>query len=61
MSLKACRNCRMVSNGPICPNCKSSNLSKDWEGLLIIIDVENSEVARKLNIKAPGKYALRVR
>jgi DNA-directed RNA polymerase subunit E" len=61
MSLKACRNCKMVSNGPICPNCKSSNLSTDWEGLLIIVDIENSEIAKKMNIKIPGKYALRVR
>lgn len=51
----------MVSSGPICPNCKSSNLSSDWSGLLIVIDPENSEIAKKLNIKTPGKYALRVR
>lgn len=51
----------MVSSGPICPNCKSSNLSSDWSGLLIVIDPEKSEIAKKLNIKAPGKYALRVR
>jgi DNA-directed RNA polymerase subunit E" len=51
----------MISMGPICPNCKSSNLSDDWTGLVIIIDPENSEIAKKMNIKNPGKYALRVR
>jgi DNA-directed RNA polymerase subunit E" len=58
---KACKNCRMISNGPICPNCKSSNLSDDWTGIVIVMDPKNSEIAQKMGIKAPGKYAIRVR
>jgi len=58
---KACKNCRMISNGPICPNCKSSNLSDDWTGIVIVVDSENSEIAEKMGIKVPGKYAIRVR
>ncbi|MBS7657964.1 MAG: transcription elongation factor subunit Spt4 [Candidatus Bathyarchaeia archaeon] len=58
---KACRNCKLISSGPICPNCKSTNLSEDWSGLLIIINPEVSEVAKKIGIKTAGKYALRVR
>jgi len=58
---KACKNCHMISNGPICPGCKSSNLSDDWTGLLVVINPETSEVARKMGIKAPGRYAVRVR
>ena len=42
---KACRNCRFISMGNICPNCKSSNLSDDWSGLLVIINPEKSEIA----------------
>lgn len=61
MTEKACKNCRFVSNGPVCPNCKSSNLSDDWSGLVIIIDPTASEVARKMAIKTAGRYALRVR
>lgn len=61
MPEKACKNCHMLSNGPICPNCKSSNLSDDWTGLLIVVDPQTSEVARKLGIKGPGRYAVRVR
>jgi len=51
----------MISNGPICPNCKSSNLSDDWTGIVIVMDPEHSEIAEKMGIKAPGKYAIRVR
>ncbi|MFH0848760.1 MAG: transcription elongation factor subunit Spt4 [archaeon] len=58
---KACKDCHMLSSGSVCPNCKSTTLSDDWTGLLIIINPESSEVAKKMGIKAPGQYALRVR
>jgi len=58
---KACKNCRYVSNGPICPNCKSTNLSDDWSGLVVIVDPSASEVAKRMGIKAAGRYAVRVR
>jgi len=58
---KACKNCRYISNGPVCPNCKSTNLSDDWTGLAIIMDPEKSEIAKTMRIKAPGRYAVRVR
>lgn len=61
MTDKACKNCRFISNGPICPNCKSNNLSDDWSGLVVIIDPLTSEVAKRMGIKAAGRYALRVR
>lgn len=61
MGDKACKNCRMISAGPVCPNCKSTNLSDDWTGVVIVINPDNSEIAKKMTIKTPGKYAIRVR
>jgi len=61
MTEKACKDCRFVSSGSICPNCKSNNLSDDWSGLVVIINPAASEVAKKMGIKAAGKYAVRVR
>lgn len=61
MTEKACKNCHLVSNGPVCPNCKSSNLSDDWSGLVVILDPSISEVGKKMGIKSAGRYALRVR
>ena len=59
---KACRNCRLISSGAsVCPKCKTHTLSDDFTSVLIIIDPEKSEIARKLNITEPGKYALKVR
>ena len=61
MTDKACKNCKYISNGPICPNCKSTNLSDDWSGLVVIVDPSASEVAKRMGIKAAGRYAVRVR
>ncbi len=61
MSEKACRSCQILSLGSICPNCKSTNLSDDWSGLVIIFDIDNSEISKKMGVEKPGKYAIRVR
>ncbi|MBS7643357.1 DNA-directed RNA polymerase, subunit E'' [Candidatus Bathyarchaeota archaeon] len=61
MSEKACRNCHTLTVGSICPNCKTATLSDDWTGIAIILDSEESQIAKKLNLKKPGRYALKVR
>lgn len=59
---KACKTChRIVDEGNQCPNCKTHNFSKDYSGEVYIINPEQSAIAKKLNIKKPGTYALRVR
>lgn len=61
--MKACKNCnRVVSErAELCPNCKTSNFSDEWHGLVAIINPKRSIIAERLEIKAPGKYALKVR
>lgn len=44
----------------VCPMCHSPT-SKTWQGYVIIQDPKRSRIARKMNITAPGKYALKVR
>ncbi len=61
MNEKACRECNLISGGSSCPNCKSSNLSDDFSGLVVIIDPEGSSIARAMGINKRGKYAIRVR
>ncbi|MDD1685211.1 MAG: DNA-directed RNA polymerase, subunit E'' [Methanoregula sp.] len=58
---KVCRDCHRVVDGESCVICGTSNLSEDWSGYLVIIDPEISEVAKRMNIKLPGRYALKVR
>ena len=56
-----CRDCHRVVEGEACAVCGSANLSTDWTGYLIIVDPERSDIAKRMNIKLPGKYALKVR
>ncbi|MEW5760496.1 MAG: transcription elongation factor subunit Spt4 [Candidatus Thermoplasmatota archaeon] len=58
--MKACKKCRLISEGDICPKC-SGETSKDWQGYLIIVDYTKSEIAKKLEINENGRFALRVR
>ncbi len=63
LPLKACLKCKYLVElrAEICPNCGSKDFSEEWEGLVIIIDVDKSEIADVLNITKPGRYALKVR
>ncbi len=58
---KACKNCRMIiAQGEVCPICNASNLTTKWNGYIIITNMEKSEVAKKLDIKVNGTYALSI-
>jgi len=57
---KACRNCKaIVMKGNVCPICKGTDLTSSFQGIVYIFDV-NSEIAKRLGITAPGKYAIKV-
>jgi DNA-directed RNA polymerase subunit E" len=45
----------------VCPKCKTSSLSDDFSGILIVFDPEGSAIAKVMNIKEKGRYALKVR
>ena len=57
---KACKGCHLLSEENTCPNCGAAT-SKNWSGLLTILDVSKSELAQQMNIQKPGTYALKVR
>ena len=56
----ACKNCFTITDAEKCPNC-GGELSKEWQGYVVVIDADKSEIAKKLNIKKAGSYALKVR
>jgi len=58
---RACRECKMITTKSKCPNCGSDRLSKDFTGIIIVMDPEGSQLAKLMGIKKPGMYALRVR
>jgi DNA-directed RNA polymerase subunit E" len=61
MSEKACSICHFITKENICPKCKTSSLSDDFSGIVIVFDPENSAIAKAMNIKEKGHYALKVR
>jgi DNA-directed RNA polymerase subunit E" len=60
-SEKVCRHCRRFVRSSVCPVCNTSDFSRSWKGVVFINDPEGSEVAKILEIKAPGKYCLWVK
>lgn len=58
-NLNACKNCHVLTVESICPNCAVPT-SKRWRGYVIIRDPSKSQIAEKMNINKPGKYALKV-
>jgi DNA-directed RNA polymerase subunit E" len=60
ISLKACKNCKTITDLNKCPRC-GGETSREWQGYLVVIDPEKSEIARKMGIRESGRYALRVK
>ncbi|EMR75637.1 DNA-directed RNA polymerase, subunit E'' [Thermoplasmatales archaeon SCGC AB-540-F20] len=58
--LGACRNCHRLTEKDRCPICSDQTV-KRWSGYVIIRDPAKSQIAKKMNITKPGKYALKVR
>jgi len=56
---KACKQCGRIYEGEKCPSCGSQEYSEDIKGKLVVIDPENSEIAKKLKINKPGSYVIK--
>lgn len=60
--MKACKNCRLIVNeGNECPLCHSTDLVDKFSGQVVVIDPEKSEIGKRLEVKAPGRYAIKLR
>ena len=51
----ACRKCKFITTGKVCPACKSSDLTRDWNGMILVVDPVNSQIARTLGITEKRK------
>jgi DNA-directed RNA polymerase subunit E" len=61
--MKACKACRLIVDEPAhtCPACQGTDLTEKFSGQLIVNDPERSEIGKKLGVKAPGRYAIKIR
>ena len=58
---RACRNCHAITDGTVCPECKSTDLSDDFSGIVVVLDPDRSRIAKLMGIKKKGRYAVRIR
>jgi len=60
VSEKACSNCHFLTKENVCPKCRSTSLSEDFGGLVIVFDLNASAIAKAMKVKEKGRYALKV-
>ena len=58
---KACKVCRRIFEGEKCPQCGSKEYSDSFKGRTVILNPDKSEIAKKLNIKEKGNFAIKTR
>ncbi len=60
---RACKLCGRITEekGDKCPSCGSKELTESFKGRIVVLDSEKSEVAKKLNIKDTGNFAIKTR
>ena len=58
---KACRKCRKIVDGDVCAACGGTNLTKTFEGYIVVLNPQASQVCEVIGAKIPGKYALKIK
>ena len=61
MAKKVCKKCKVFVEGANCPICNGTDLTETWKGKVIILNNENSVIAKKMNIKKNGTYAIKIK
>ncbi|MDE1798563.1 MAG: DNA-directed RNA polymerase subunit E'' [Candidatus Micrarchaeota archaeon] len=72
---KACKKCHLIIDSPepakpgqpaaapvnVCPLCQGTEFTEKFNSVALIFDAEKSEVAAKMGVKAPGRYAVKIK
>ncbi len=58
---KVCKTCKIFVEGNECPLCKGKQFSVNWQGRVHFLDANKSGIAKKINIKSKGEYAIKCR
>jgi len=58
---KACKICKQIYEGTKCPKCDSKEHTENFKGRVHVLNSEKSEIAKKLNIKDKGEFAIKTR
>jgi len=58
---KVCKRCKLFVEGDKCPGCESESFATSWQGRMFVSDANRSEIAKKIEIKLKGEYAIKIR
>ncbi|MEK6841396.1 MAG: transcription elongation factor subunit Spt4 [Nanoarchaeota archaeon] len=58
---KVCRKCKIFVDKDVCPICGGNQFTNTYKGRITILNAEKSEIAKKLEIKKDGEYAIKIR
>ncbi len=61
MKKKVCKTCKIFVEGNECPLCKGDQFVTNWQGRINVIDADKSFIAKKIDVKAKGEYAIKVK
>ena len=61
MKSKACRVCNRIYEGDKCPSCDAKESTESYKGRIVIVNPEKSEIAKNLDIKEKGNFAIKTR
>ncbi len=61
MASKACRNCKSIYEGSKCPLCGSAESLDTFKGRITVLNPEESELAKKLELPKKGTFAIRLK
>ncbi|MEM4330632.1 MAG: transcription elongation factor subunit Spt4 [Candidatus Pacearchaeota archaeon] len=60
LKIKVCNNCKNIYSGDKCPLCGETSYSESYKGEVEIFNPEKSSVAKTLEIKSSGKFAIKI-
>lgn len=60
MTRKVCKKCKIFIIKDACPICNGTQFVTSWKGRIVILNPEKSEVAKKLEFKKEGEYAIKI-
>lgn len=58
---KACKQCKTIYEGTKCPACGSIESVDSFKGKIVVLNPEQSEIAKELKIDKKGVFASRLR
>ena len=59
---KACKICNTIFEGSEkCPNCGSKEIVDNFKGRIVVFNPEKSEIAKNLELKEKGDFAIKTR